>query len=60
MVLDETFVIQLTFFLIITIYPIKKTLIGLLIIKKIIISEEYSDFSNVLLEEKGFSITENN
>ena len=42
----------MTFLLTIAIYLAKKTQIALLIIKKVQISSEYSDFLNVFLEKK--------
>lgn len=49
---DEAFIVQVaTFMLKITIYPTQKTLILLLIIKKVILLDKYSNYANLFLKD---------
>lgn len=54
----EAFVMYMTFLLIMVIHTAKKGQIALLINKKVKISAEYSDFSNIFLEEKALVLSE--
>ena len=49
----EAFVVHITFILTMAIYLATKAKIALLIAKKVKISTEYSDFSDIFLEEKA-------
>ena len=54
----EAFVVYVTFFLTMAIYPAKEAQIYLLVVKKVKISTEYSNFSDIFLEEKALILPE--